>query len=255
MNLIKNASIAKLISILVLIFMIINYSYAGDEQVWNYKEKKEKKLSDWSLSFYLAAAFGGQIVRPATPMRSPGVQDHYTFSTQYMLYSLTTFEPRSWMIQLDYRMMKHVGMGLLFGNSVLAKGPTKIGPLADSGGIIVIGRSVRTASLLLTIYLNDYIVFGLGPTYNMTDAPSGKNEVGFLAHMTIRIPLDARFSVNGIVQYRYVGITEIGPYTLYNADEYPTVTVTTPTFIYPETQVNYSHIFVGLGMSLYFAQK
>jgi hypothetical protein len=255
MNLIKNISVIKLISILVVIFMLINLAYAGDEQVWNYKEKKVKKLSDWSLSFYLAAAFGGQIVRPGTRMRSPGVQDHYNFSTEYMIYSITTFEPRSWMIQLDYRMMKHVGMGILFGNSVLAKGATKIGPLAGSGGIIEIGSSVRTLSLFLTIYVNDYIVLGFGPTYSMTDAPSNKNRFGFLAQMTVRIPLDERFSVNGIIQYRYVGITEIGPYTLYSADEYPTATVTTPNYIYPETQINYSHLFVGLGMSLYFAQK
>jgi len=255
MNLIKNVNIIKLISILVVILMIINISYAGDEQIWNYKDKKEKKLSDWSLSFYLAAAFGGQIARPTSSMRTPGIQDHYNFSTEYMIYSITTFEPRSWMIQLDYRMMKHLGMGLFFGNSVLAKGPSKIGPLAGSGGIVEIGSSVRTVSLLLTIYLSDYLVLGLGPTYNMTDAPSGKNKFGFLAQMIIRFPLQERFSVNGIVQYRYVGITEIGPYTLYNADEYPNVSVTNATFIYPETQINYSHLFVGLGMSLYFSQK
>jgi hypothetical protein len=235
--------------------MMINLSYAGDEQVWNYKEKKEKKLSDWSLSFYLAAAFGGQMLKPPSRLRSPGIQDHYNFSTEYMIYSITTFEPRSWMIQLNYRMIKHMGMGLQVGNSVLAKGPTQIGPLDESGGMIEIGNSVRTLALMLTIYLNDYMVIGFGPTYNMTDAPSNKNRFGFLAQMTIRIPLDERFSVNGIVQYRYVGITEIGPYTLYNADEYPTATVTSPTIIYPESQIDYSHLFVGLGMSLYFAQK
>jgi hypothetical protein len=151
--------------------------------------------------------------------------------------------------------MKWMGMGFLFGNSILLKGPIKIGPLSSTGRMIEIGNSVRTVSLLLTIYLGDYVVLGIAPTYNMTDAPSNNNRIGFLAQMNIRIPLDDRFSVNGIIQYRYVGITEIGPYTLYSADEFPTASITASNNIYPETQINYSHVFVGLGMSLYFVQK
>jgi hypothetical protein len=33
-------------------------------------------------------------------------------------------EPKSWMIQVDYRMMKWMGMGFLFGNSILCKNKT-----------------------------------------------------------------------------------------------------------------------------------
>lgn len=255
MKVVKTNSTLRLISIFVLVFFTINLSSADDLYTWKNGEKPDKKYSDWSFSFYLAAAFSGQIVYPGMRMRTPGIQDQYNFSTAQMLYSVTTFEPKSWMIQVDYRMMKWMGMGFLFGNSILAKGQERIGPIASDGRMIEIGNSVRTLSLLLTIYLGDYVVLGIGPTYNMTDAPSNNNRIGLLAQMNIRIPLDERFSVNGIIQYRYVGITEIGPYTLYSADEFPTASITASNNIYPETQINYSHVFVGLGMSLYFVQK
>ena len=250
----KNSTL-RLISLFVLVLFMINLSDAGELYYGSDREKSSEEYADWSLSFYLVAAFGGPIVNSSYRMKTPGMHDHYNFTTQNMLYTLTNFEPKSWIIQLDYRMMRGMGMGMLIGNSVLAKGTVKIGPLADSGEMIGIGNSVKTISLFLTIYLNDYIVLGLGPTYNMTDSPSGYNQIGFLAQMNIRIPLDERFSVNGIVQYRYVGITEIGPYTLSSADEYPSATITTTKNLHPETQIDYSHVFVGIGMSIYFIQK
>lgn len=256
MNCNNKIMVSAILPVFLAILFMTPDSYADEwRTVWEYEEKKPIELSDWSLSFYLAFSFGGMTINPITRMRSPGIQDHYNFSTEYMLYSITRFEPKSWMVQLDYRMIKWMGLGLSAGNSVLAKGPVQIGPLNGSGNMIRIGNSVKTVSLMLTIYLNDYMILGFGPTYNMTNAPSGSNKVGFLGQLTIRIPLDERFSVNGIVQYRYVGITEIGPYELYNDDDSPAVDITSANYNFPETQIDFSHVFVGIGMSLYFTQK
>jgi hypothetical protein len=255
MNILIKLLKSKMLFMIVTIFFLLSSSYSNDVELWNFTEKKDKEYPEWSFSFYIAAAFGGPADNIGFQMRRPGLQDHYNFSTYQMLYSVSKFRPQSWMIELDYRMMKRLGIGLLYGYSDLGGGPIKIGTLAGPGSVVGIGNSVKTLSLVLCIYLHDNIVFSLGPTYNMTDSPSGANQIGFLAHLNIKIPLNDRFSINGIIQYRYVGITEIGPFLMEDTEELPSATVTSNTYIFPETLIDYSHVFVGLGMSLYFIQK
>ena len=248
-------SVEKILIIILLIIVTINLSFAGEWSPWNYKEKSAKEYANWSFSFYLAGAFGGPADGLNNRVRSPGSQDTYNSSANVMLSALSTIRPTSWMIHLDYRMIRQLGLGLLYSNSVLGETYLRFrGP----GGFernINPGSSVRTMSLLFTIYLNEYIVLGIGPTYNMTDSPSNANRLGLLAHLNIRIPIHENFSVNGIIQYRYVGITSIGPYSMENANELPPPSVTTTTMVFPETQINYSHVFFGLGMSIYFLRK
>jgi len=255
----KNINVSpgiSLIFIITIFLFMVNFSSANDLFPQKNEEKTDKEYSDWSFSFFLAAAFGGPADNIGTQMRRPGIHDSYNNSTEGLIFhSLSNIHPQSWMIQLDYRMIQRVGVGLLYSNSVIDEVSMQLGASASPHNIISFGNSVKTISLLISIYLNDNIVFGLGPTYNMTDSPSSANEIGFLAHLNIRVPLNDRFSVNGILQYRYVGITEIGPFSLETADELPPPTVTSNTFIFPETQINYSHFFIGLGMSIYFVQK
>jgi hypothetical protein len=255
MKAIKKILTSTMVQLFAGMLVMITLSYADDWQLLENKEKSNEEYSEWSFSFYIAAAFGGPAENIGLQMRRPGVQDHYNISSYQMLYAASKFRPQSWMIELDYRMMKRLGIGLLYGYSDLGGSPIKIGTLAGPGSVVGIGNSVKTLSVVLCIYLHDNIVFSLGPTYNMTDSPSGANQIGFLAHLNIKIPLNDRFSINGIIQYRYVGITEIGPYLLENTEELPSVTVTSNTYIFPETLIDYSHVFVGLGMSLYFTQK
>ena len=110
----KNSTL-RLISLFVLVLFMINLSDAGELYYGSDREKSSEEYTDWSLSFYLAAAFGGPIVNSSFRMKTPGMHDHYNFTTQNMLYTLTNFEPKSWIIQLDYRMMRWMGMGILFG--------------------------------------------------------------------------------------------------------------------------------------------
>jgi hypothetical protein len=234
---------------------MVSFSSAGELFPGSHEKERSEDYSEWIFSFYIAAAFGGPADNIGLQMRRPGLQDHYNFSTYQMLYSVSQLRPHSWMMQLDYRMLKRFGVGLLYGYSDLGRGPIEIGTLAGSAGVISIGNAVKTISVILSIYLHDQIVFSMGPTYNMTDTPSSMNRLGFLAHLNIKVPLSDRFSVNGIIQYRYVGITEIGPYQLEDSEGVPHVDITSNTYVFPETQIDYSHVFVGIGMSLYFVQK
>lgn len=240
---------------LLIIVLTVNFSFAGDWSPWNETYTSKKDYAKWSFSFYLAGAFGGPANDLNGQLRSPGFQDSYNSSANHMLYTLSTISPTSWMLHVDYRVIRELGMGLMFSNSVLGETVLRLRRPGSLERDIGLGSSVKTMALLFTIYLNEYIILGIGPTYNMTDSPSQANRIGLLAHMNIRIPIHENFAVNGIIQYRYVGITNIGPYFLENSDELPSPSVTTSTMVFPESQINYSHVFFGLGMSMYFLRK
>ena len=89
----------------------------------------------------------------------------------------------------------------------------------------------------------------------MTDTPSNVNKLGLLAHLNIRIPLSDYFAVNGIIQYRYIGGTTLGPYYNEASDDYPSTTITTNAQIFPPTELSYNHLFVGLGIGINFKKR
>ena len=245
-----------IISIFTILVMMINISFADDLIPQSSEEKINKNQSKWSSSFYLAMTFGGPGDNIESQMRSFGIDhQHFSFSSNSKYSFLSRFRPQSWMIQLDYRMTKLLGMGILYSYSLLRETFGHTEALAAFEGNIGIGNSVKTIAFLLTVNLNENIVLAIGPSYNMTDAPSYKNRMGFLAHLNIRVPLSNSFSISGICQYRHIAGTTIGPYTLENSDDILKPTISTTTQIFPPTEISYSHFFIGLGVGIHFLKK
>jgi hypothetical protein len=245
----------KIIYCILIIAFTINLTIAGEWSLWEEKYTPKKDYAKWCFSFYLAGAFGGPANDLNSKVRNPGFQDSYNSSANVLLSTLSTISPTSWMLHVDYRIIQELGMGLMFSNSVVGETILRLRKPGSLGRDIGLGSSVKTMALLFTIHLNEHIILGIGPTYNMTDSPSNANRLGLLAHLNIRVPIHENFSVDGIMQYRYVGITNIGPYYLEDVDELPPPSVTTSTMVFPESQINYSHLFVGIGISTFFQRK
>jgi hypothetical protein len=246
----------RIISIFTLLLIMINISFADDLYPRGSEGKKYDKQSKWSFSFYAAMAFGGPGDQINNQMRISGFDDSYmSYSGSSKYFFLSRIRPRSWMIQVDYRLTKVLGTGLLYSNSHLGEINGHKVVFAGFDGLIGNRIRVRTISILLSIYLNDYIIFGIGPTYNMTDFPSNSNKMGYLAHLNIRIPLSESFSISGICQYRYIGGTTIGPYTRESTDDDLTPKVSTNSYVFPATEISYSHLFIGIGIGIHFIKK
>jgi len=246
----------RIIYIFTSLLILINLSFA-DNLVPKISEiKKYNDQSKWSFSFYMAMAFGEPGQELENQMRVGGFDDTYTsFSNSRSFYHLAKILGKSWMIQVDYRMTEYLGMGFLYSNSLLQENFGHTSSLPALEGIIERRNLVKTISIPLSVYLNEYIVLGIGPSYNMTDSPSDRNKLGLLAFLNIRIPLSDSFSINGIFQYRYIGNTTIGPYYVTSTDDSSTPTVSTSTLILPPTEISYSHIFIGLGFGIHFIQQ
>jgi len=246
----------RIISIFIILVIMINISFADDLYPRSSEEKRYEKQSKWSFSFYLATVFGGPGDKIKDQMRISGFHNPgISFSSSSKYSFLSRFRPQSWMIQLNYRMTKPLGLGILYSNSLLKETVVPADALASLEGTIGPRNSVKTISILLSIYLNEHIILAMGPSYNMTDSPSNKNRMGFLAHLNIRVPLSNSFSISGICQYRHIAGTTIGPYTLENSDDILKPTISTNTKIFPPTEISYSHIFIGIGVGINFMRK
>ncbi len=251
-NLMKSPGVS-IISIFILLLIMINISFAGDLYPRGLEEKRYDKQSKWSFSLYAAMTVGGLGDQYNKQMRFIGFTDPYrSFSGNNKYAFLSEIRPTSWMFQVNYRMTKVLGIGLLYSNSLLGKATGHNEAFAGFDGIMSSSIRVTTISILLSIHLNDYIVFGIGPTFNMTDTPSNTNKLGLLAHLNIRYPVSNYFSVSGIFQYRYIGGTTLGPYYKENSDDILSTKVTTNAQIFPPTELSYNHLFIGLGIGINF---
>jgi len=232
---------------------MLNITIAGDLIPQSPENRINKKQSKWFFSFYLAATSGGPVNQVGDQLRISGLNNSpYRFLAHEGHTSLSEFRPQSWLLYLDYKMTKILGLGLSYSNTHLqefSEGTSAVRTLEDRIGF---RNNVQTLSFLLSIYLDESVVLGIGPTYNMTNTPLNKNQVGFIAHLNIRIPLSHTFSISGICQYYHFGNTTIGPYLNEDFDNAPSSRVTTNIQIFPPTEISYSHLFIGFGVGIHF---
>ena len=100
---------------------------------------------------------------------------------------------------------------------------------------------------------SDNFIFGIGPSVYFikcwqdgtsktgTEVENKDTKFGFLADIAVRIPKKSLIFVEINIQYRYVGKAIVGPFD----EQWPPYTI-------PETEVNYNHFFIGVGMGFRF---
>ena len=112
----------RIISIVTILLMMINISFTGDFYPRGSEEKRYEKQSKWSFSLYAAMAFGELGKQFNNQMRVSGFDESYRgFSGRNKYSILSKIRPTSWMIQVDYRMSKVLGTGILYSNSLLGE--------------------------------------------------------------------------------------------------------------------------------------
>jgi hypothetical protein len=236
--------ITLIFSCLVL-FIFIDLSYGGD--LGKYGTKK-KKNTEWSFSFYGAMVKGGKVDGGKNTSRTFGPSTHLSGTRR--IDFLTNIKPTAWMIEIDYRMSENLGLGILYSYSDLGKTGNSSNLIRTTDGTIISRLQVSTVAALLIIHINEYIIFGIGPTLNIINAPPGTSKVGLLGHLNIRIPVSPQFAFSGIIQYRYVGGALIGSYNSEYNESGMENNLATNVPIYPPTEIRYSHLFLGLGISI-----
>jgi hypothetical protein len=246
----------RFFSIFTLCLMLLNITFASDLIPQSAKDKLNKKQSKWSLSFYLAVTSGGPVNQVGDQLRISGLNNSpYRFLANGGHTSLSEFRPQSWLVHMNYKLTKILGLGMSYSNTQLQEFSGSTSAMRTFEDRIGLRNQVQTLSLLLSIYLDESVIIGIGPTYNMTDTPSNNNKVGFIAHLNIRFPLSNTLSISGICQYYHFGNTTIGPYTIENSDNTLSTRVSTNTQIFPPTEISYSHLFIGLGVGIHFLTK
>jgi hypothetical protein len=239
-------SMIRMISIGV-IMLLISGSLAGELYPGSMGGKTGGNQAKWSFSLYGAMAYAGQFENRNNVFRNYGPSTTLSGNSSSFLSKI---RPSSWMIEVDYRLTNLIGAAFLFSNTDLGEVNQYANALTGHESIYYGNLRIHMFSVLLLFHLHDQIILGVGPLYNLTGTPSADNQLGALAHLNIRIPVAAHFAINGIAQYRYLGGSAIGPYYSENSENRVEAEVATNSQIYPPNELKYSHLFIGVGITI-----
>ena len=247
---------SKKVLISVLLLQSLIYSQDLDSDIFD----NQSKLS---LSFYLATAVGGPSKQIENVMRTSGFNDRSSASWfgSGKNHPHSRFSGIPWTIETQYRLNKSVSVGFQISHSILQETLGYANPQGGLGEFLFLNYSSMSYSSIISFHFNEYIIFGIGPSFNTLKAnefsmptdikPVEEDKIGMLIHLNLRIHISSLFSGNLIFQYRYVGSTNIGPIVKENTIGIATPTPSTVTITFPETEINYNHLFIGLGLGVH----
>lgn len=148
-----------------------------------------------------------------------------------------------WMINLKYFYKSSLGFGLIYSNN-------PIGETLGYNGVdyLFIQYYVKSFAPLVW-YKIESLSFGIGPVlhyvknFESSNYDSPKNyenyKLGILAELSLVFPIGHTFFYSGFVQYRFVGNSKVGPYTVGYGERLST---------FREVNANFNHFLIGLGV-------
>ena len=153
-----------------------------------------------------------------------------------------------WILSARYSIRPNVSVGFLISNAPIGKTQ---GHHADDLNLTV-HYSVLAISPTVSFIYEDFVRAGIGPAVYITKSaqstPSDLIEtrtatkIGVLLDFGLSLPLFDPFVADLGFQYRFVGTSDIGPFTA-NSSGQPAATM-------PLTSGNYSHALVSLGIGI-----
>jgi hypothetical protein len=255
---ITNMSISMFFKIVLITFWLLPNSIYPQEL----DNDKFDNYSKWIFSFYGAGIAGGPSKQIENVMRTSGFGDQSPgFFGSGTDYPETRIWSLPWMLDIHYRKTKLISIGIQISNSILRETIGYANPQGGLGQYLSLHYSTKTYAPIISFYLKEYMILGLGPSLNtlgLYEEDLGKeinhvkkNNIGLLTYINLRIHLFSIFSGNLIFQYRYTGNIKIGPF-----EKEDTIGISTPTpsiviITFPETEINYSHFFIGIGIGIH----
>jgi len=220
-----------------------------------------QKLRRWAVSAYLGTTSSGPAKDLENAMKATGFDQifEWYWGTQGPFYSDPYPDSHTgirmyrlpWMLKIHYSLKPLFGVGLVFSN-------TEIGEthgFNEATGRLNIKYSVNTFSPIVSVQALG-IQFGVGPALYIANSfgevisggmdPEEKNyrKIGFLIDSGFAFPpKKTRFFLEIKIQYRAVGQVKVGPYEIRTNEDFK---------IFPTTEVNYNHWFIGAGMGIRF---
>jgi hypothetical protein len=231
-----------------------------------YSQDQDQEDSDiqsrWSIGLYFVGTSGGPCEDIEFKMREVGFDDRWSGWFRVIKdHPFSESRALAWMIKAEYKMRNWISIGFLSSKwSMKTQGYTNL--LSEH---IILGYSNMTYAPIISFYLFDYLNFGIGPSLNYiscSEIEYGANgeekilveekNIGILTHVNIKIYMTESASFNLIFQYHFTGSTNIGPIVKEKIIGSGTPNPTTYTLTFPETTINFSHFFYGIGMGFHF---
>lgn len=250
----KVLNIALTISILIAV-------YPGSMLALDANHDSNQKLRRWSVSVYLGSASSGPAKEWEKAMMAHGfnqtcVIDWFPFGgisqTTYPFSETGIARYRlPWMLNVHYSLNPLLGVGLVYSN-------TKIGDTAgykETTGRFDVEYSVNTFSPVVSVQAMGF-QFGIGPAFYMTNSIGKRlstgeifgekktRKIGLLIDFGLAIPSSkSRLFFEIKIQYRAIGKVEVGPYEIETTED---------LVIFPASNINYNHWFLGAGLGIRF---
>jgi len=237
--------IPTLVLVLIFFFSTDNL-FSWDMDVYAYKKK-----SKWSISLLLGMAAGSPSNSMGVQIGNPGFDNsNITLASVMNSTPRSKFNRQPLLIELKYRTSRLISLGIQYSNSSLRKISGYNSLQTSSNNEIDIRPLASVFAMLVSFNLSENIILGFGPTYNIISSPVKELRMGFLAHLELNVPLDRQLSGKLICQYRYIGNMSAGPFVGEGTSSSLTSNTSTMPVLFPETNISYSHLFIGIGVGI-----
>jgi len=244
---------------LLMVFIISTSIFA---QIGN--RNKNEPIPSFSISFYYSVVLSGPTAEIEAVMVKSGFNENSNnwFSSVQIIHPKSDIAGIPWMINLDYLISNNISLGLVISNSPNMETIGYANPQGAAGEFLFLNYSVLTVAPAFIWNFNNNFRLTLAPSINSistyvnsagqaTDEKTSLN-FGFLVDAAARFFFTKVLFADLRIQYRFVGSTSVGPFIKENTIGILTPNPSTVYITFPETEINFNQIILGIGVGLAF---